>query len=439
MTINFVALTDPNYQNRIDEIINRLRSGNITSANEKKAVDVPTIVRRILDQVRDRGDSAIAELTNKLDGAHITPMTIRVSQQDIDDAYQRSDRTFLQLMRQVIANIREYQEHILIKEPQPLKRGNRILGLRYTPIDRVAIYVPGGKALYPSTVLMTAVPAIVAGVKEIVMASPPTGGEINPMALALAKELNIGEVYRMGGAVAMAGLAYGTESIKPVQKIVGPGNAFVAEAKRQLFGVVGIDSIAGPSEVLIVADDCADASWVAADFMAQAEHDPGSAILLTPSSQLGECVVKEIERQMVQLSRAEAIRAAVERFSAVIITKDLSHACDLANEFATEHLQIITANDNECLRRIRNAGAIFIGKHTPVPLGDYFAGPSHVLPTGGTAKFFGPLDCNDFRKSSSMIAYDAASLAEDGAGVIDFANREGLTAHAHAIQIRTKK
>lgn len=439
MTLDLIALNDSNYQTRIETILAVLRGGNLTSADQEATADVPTIVRDILKQVRERGDQAIVELTNKLDRASLTPERIRVSQADIDDAHEHSDPDFLQLVRQVIVNIKEYQEHILVAEPKPLSRGNRRLGVRYTPIDRVAIYVPGGKALYPSTVLMTAVPAKVAGVPQIVMASPPTGGELNPMALALAKELGIEEVYRMGGAVAMAALAYGTERIAPVQKIVGPGNAFVAEAKRQLFGVVGIDSIAGPSEVLILADACADASWVAADFMAQAEHDPGSAILLTPSLQLGERVVSEIERQLAELSRAEAIRAAIEKYSAIIITRDLDHACELANVFATEHLQIITTDDKACLAKIRNAGAIFVGKHTPVPVGDYFAGPSHVLPTGGTAKFFGPLDCNGFRKSSSLIEYDAVSLAEDRASIVDFANREGLTAHAHAVEIRMKK
>jgi len=438
MTLNLIDLTDSNYQRRIDKILAVLRSGNLTSVDQKVTTDVPSIVRDILKQVRERGEQAIVELTNKFDRASLTPDRIRVSQANIDRAHQRSDPDFLRLVRQVIGNIREYQEHILIAEPKPFKRGNRRLGVRYTPIDRVAIYVPGGRALYPSTVLMTAVPAKVAGVPEIVMASPPTGGEINPMALALAKELGIEEVYQIGGAVAMAALAYGTDRIASVQKIVGPGNAFVAEAKRQLFGVVGIDSIAGPSEVLIIADECAEASWVAADFMAQAEHDPGSAVLLTPSLQLGERVVNEIERQLNGLSRAEAIRAAIEKYSAIIITRDLDHACELANAFATEHLQIITADDKACLAKIRNAGAIFVGKYTPVPIGDYFAGPSHVLPTGGTAKFFGPLDCNDFRKSSSLLEYDAVSLAEDSARIVDFANREGLTAHAHAVEIRTR-
>jgi len=291
--------------------------------------------------------------------------------------------------------------------------------------------------MYPSTVLMTVVPAQVAGVREIVMVSPPTtGGDIAPMVLALAGELGISEVYRVGGAQAVAALAIGTRTLRAVQKIVGPGNAYVAEAKRQVFGRVGIDSIAGPSEVLIVADETARAEWVAADMLAQAEHDPGSAVLVTPSRKLAQDVAREIEAQLPELERAEAVRRGLERFSAIVVTPDLDAACELANEFATEHLQILTADDDAALAKIRNAGAIFVGPYTPVPLGDYYAGPSHVLPTGGTAKFFGPLSCNDFLKASSVVRYDAKSLAEDADDVIDFATREGLTAHARAVEKR---
>jgi histidinol dehydrogenase len=236
--------------------------------------------------------------------------------------------------------------------------------------------------------------------------------------------------------VAIAAMAYGTQTIKPVSKIVGPGNAFVAEAKRQLFGRVGIDSVAGPSEVVVVADDSAQPAWVAADLLAQAEHDPGSAVLVTPSAQLASAVALEVDRQLALLERASAARAALERYSAAVVTESLDAACDLASEIAAEHLQIMTADDARCLARIRNAGAIFVGAHTPVPLGDYFAGPSHVLPTGGTAKFFGPLSVNDFLKASSLIEYDAPALAEDSRGVQDFAEREGLTAHAAAARIR---
>jgi histidinol dehydrogenase len=317
-----------------------------------------------------------------------------------------------------------------------LVRGGRTLGVRYTPIDRVGVYVPGGRALYPSTVLMTVVPAQAAGVREIVIASPPTGGRISDMALALAGELGVHEVLQLGGAVAVAALAYGTPSIRAVQKIVGPGNAFVAEAKRQLFGRVGIDSVAGPSEVVIVADDSARADWIAADLLAQAEHDPGSAILVTPSKRLAEQVIQHADALLADLQRAEMTRSALARYGAVVVTSDLAAACDLATEIATEHLQIMTADDAGCVARIRHAGAIFIGAHTPVPLGDYVAGPSHVLPTGGTAKFFGPLSVNDFLKASSTLHYPPAALAEDSADGQAFAEREGLTAHAAALRIR---
>jgi histidinol dehydrogenase len=283
---------------------------------------------------------------------------------------------------------------------------------------------------------MTVVPAQVAGVREIVMVSPPTGGEINTMALALAGELGIREVYRLGGAVAIAAMAYGTESIPPVHKIVGPGNAFVAEAKRQLFGRVGIDSIAGPSEVVIVADESARADWIAADLLAQAEHNPGSAVLITPSSDLATEVEKALESQLSELERADVIRPALESYGAIVVTRDLSEACLLANRFAPEHLQIMTRDDSSCIDAIEHAGAIFIGGNTPVPLGDYLAGPSHVLPTGGTARFFGPLSCNDFVKASSLLEYDEASAALDADDVDDFATREGLTAHARAARIR---
>jgi histidinol dehydrogenase len=286
---------------------------------------------------------------------------------------------------------------------------------------------------------MTAVPAQVAKVRDIVMVSPPTGGEINPIVLAIAAELGIREVYRLGGAVGIAALALGTSSIAAVDKIVGPGNAFVAEAKRQLFGRVGIDSIAGPSEVFIVADDAARADWVAADLLAQAEHDPGTAILATPSAALAQGVLQALEVQSAQLTRKDAVLAALARYSAIFVTPSLDSACDLANQFATEHLQVQTREDARCLERIRNAGAIFLGSHTPVPVGDYFAGPSHVLPTGGTARFFSPLSANDFIKSSSLIRYDAVALAQDAAGISAFANREGLTAHAAAVQLRQEK
>jgi histidinol dehydrogenase len=437
--VRLLHYSNPDFSTEAQAIRKQLQRGGLLARTEKENLDVPGIVRNIIETIAERGDPALVEFTQKFDQVTLTEETLRVPEHVIQQAHDECDADFLALMRQVIANIREYQEHILVRAPEPLQRGGRTLGVRYTPISRVGVYVPGGRAVYPSTVLMTAVPAQVAKVRDIVMVSPPTGGEISPIVLAIAAELGIREVYRLGGAVAIAALALGTSSVPAVDKIVGPGNAFVAEAKRQLFGRVGIDSIAGPSEVFIVADDSARPDWVAADLLAQAEHDPGTAILATPSQALAAGVLQALEVQSAQLARKDAILAALSRYSAVFVTEDLDAACDLANQFATEHLQIQTREDARCLERIRNAGAMFIGPHTPVPVGDYFAGPSHVLPTGGTARFFSPLSANDFIKSSSLIRYDAAALTRDTAGITSFAEREGLTAHAAAVRIRQTK
>lgn len=434
--IRTIDMREPQGPAELGALQDVLRGGGLVGSSAPGAVDVPKVVADILAQVKTGGDEAAAKLTSQFDRADIAPNGLRVPAELIAQAHADAEPEFLALMRRAIENIRAYQEHILVTAPPPLERGGRKLGVRYTPIERAAVYVPGGQALYPSTVLMTVVPAQVAGVREIVMVSPPTGGEINSMALALAGELGITEVYRLGGAVAIAAMAYGTQSIPPVDKIVGPGNAFVAEAKRQLFGRVGIDSIAGPSEVVIVADDSAPAGWVAADLLAQAEHNPGSAVLVTPSDELAADVERELAVQLRQLDRADVIRPALEAYGAIVIAGDLEECCAIANRFAAEHLQIMTRDNDACAQAIQNAGAIFLGPNTPVPLGDYFAGPSHVLPTGTTARFFGPLSCNDFTKATSLIEYDEASVAEDAASVSDFATREGLTAHARTTRLR---
>ncbi len=435
MSIKIIKTDNPLNDRVVKAARNKVSFATVPAA-PGLVVNVPVIVREIIREVRGSGDAEVARLTREFDKAEVTADTLRVPTEQIEAAHKAAEPEFLALVRRVADNIREYQQSILIQAPQPVKRGGRELGVRYTPIDRVGVYVPGGKAMYPSTVLMTVVPAQVAGVKDIAMVSPPTGGEINSMVLALAGELGVSEVYRVGGAQAVAALAYGTKTIKPVDKIVGPGNDFVAEAKRQVFGKVGIDSIAGPSEVLIIADDTANADWVAADMLAQAEHNPGSAMLVTPSEKLAEKVAAAIDEQIPTLERKDAISWCITELSAIIVVPDIAAACETANLFATEHLQIITADDDATLAKIRNAGAIFIGPQTPVALGDYYAGPSHVLPTGRTARFFSALSCNDFLKASSTIRYDAASLAEDAADVVDFATREGLTAHARTIQIR---
>lgn len=434
--VRLLDCSNPSFAADVNALREVLRRGALTARVEQDSLDVPAIVREIIADVAARGDRAVTELTNKFDRASLTDETLRVPEAVLEAARANCEPDFLGLMRRAIANIREYQEHIMVRAPEPLTRGGRVLGVRYCPIDRVGVYVPGGRALYPSTVLMTVVPAQVARVPEIVIVSPPTGGDINPMALAIAAELGVREVYRVGGAVAIAALAFGTPQIRAVDKIVGPGNAFVTEAKRQLFGRVGIDSVAGPSEVFIVADDSANPDWVAADLLAQAEHDPGSAILATPSRALAESVCGALEAQVAVLERGAAIVAALQRYSALLITASLDEACEWANQFAAEHLQIQTRDDARCLSRIRHAGAVFVGAHTPVPLGDYFAGPSHVLPTGATARFFGPLSANDFLKASSLLHYEPPALVADAGAVIDFATREGLTAHAAAVSKR---
>ncbi|MDY6913035.1 MAG: histidinol dehydrogenase [Planctomycetota bacterium] len=436
MGVKIIETNDPLNDSAVTGLRDILRAGGVVSLDYIE-LNVPAIVLDILTKVSERGDKALVELEKKLDQADLTPQTLRVQPEQIKKACAAAEPEFTELIRRAAANVREYQQRILIKAPPSLKRSGRELSVRYTPIDRVGVYVPGGRAMYPSTVLMTVVPAQVAGVGEIALASPPTtNGQVSPMVLALAGELGITEVYRLGGAVAIAALAFGTDSVKAVDKIVGPGNAFVAEAKRQLFGRVGIDSIAGPSEVLIIADETARADWLAADMLAQAEHDPGSAILVTASKKLAEEVNAAIDEQLPELSRNAEIAPALKAYSAIVVVPDIDAACDLANDFAPEHLQIITADDEAVLAKVRSAGAIFLGAQTPVPLGDYLAGPSHVLPTGGTARFFGALSCNDFLKASSVIRYDADALAADAGDVIDFATREGLTAHAASVRIR---
>ena len=418
-------------------LLDVLRSGSLVGTGAGGG-NVRAVVREIITDVFERRDDALIDLTEKLDGVLLGPNQIRVDQSAIAAAHAQADPDFLALMRRAIANIRQYQESILVAAPPPLKRDGRTLSVRYTPIDRVGVYVPGGRAMYPSTVLMTVVPAKVAEVKQIALASPPTtDGKVNPMVLALAAELEVTDVYQIGGAQAIAALAIGTPAVRRVDKIVGPGNAFVAEAKRQLFGQVGIEAIAGPSEVLIIADETADPKQLAADMLAQAEHDPGSAVLVTVSRQLADEVAGQIDRQLPALDRAEAVRAAIDKYSCIVVTESMPQVLHVANDmFAPEHLQIITKDNSTVLAGIRNAAAIFLGPDTPVPVGDYWAGSSHVLPTGGTARFSGPLSCNDFLKASSVVEYDAASLRADAADIIDFATREGLTAHANAVRVR---
>ena len=386
----------------------------------------------ILDQVAKRKDSAVAEYTDKFDGVKLTPEQFRIGKDELEKAREEINKELLISIRQSIENVRKYQSEIFIgnfKHP----------GIKYTPIRRIGICVPGASAPLPSTVIMCAVPAQVAGVKEIVVVSPPRyNGSIHPVILAVCKELGIDEVYRIGGAQAVMALAIGTEIIKPnVDKIVGPGNQWVQTAKKKVLGMVGIDSIAGPSEVLIIANEKANPAWVAADMLSQAEHAPGSAVMLTDSQNLAVEVLAQLKNQVRQLNRSEETIKYLEEFGGIVVFNDMEDIIDYANVFAAEHLQIQCGNKSRKIAdRIRNAGAIFIGDYSPVAVGDYWAGPSHTLPTGMTAKFFSALSANDFVKSTSIIEYDKQKLAESAEDIIRLAEVEGLDAHAKSIRIR---
>ena len=390
-------------------------------------------VKEIVEDVSKRGDEAVAEYTEKFDGIKLTPEEFRVSKGDLEEAHQGVDNDLLASIRQSIQNVRKYQQEIYIgnkKHP----------GIKYTPIERVGICVPGAAAPLPSTVIMTAVPAQVAGVKQILTVSPPRyKGSIHPTILAVCYELGINEVYRIGGAQAVAALAFGDKKsgrIK-VDKIVGPGNAWVQMAKREVFGAVDIDSIAGPSEVLIIANDKAKPSWIAADMLSQAEHDPGSAMLYTNSQNLAEGVLAELKSQVKNLQRVESTIRGIIELSKIVVFENMNDVIVAANAFAAEHLEIQCGEESrEIEKEIKNAGAIFIGDYSPVAVGDYWAGPSHTLPTGMTAKFFSALSANDFVKSTSIIEYDQKKLAESAEDIIRLAEVEGLDAHAKSIRIR---
>ena len=379
------------------------------------------------------GDDKVSEYTEKFDGVKLTPEQFRVPKEDLEKAHKQIDKDLLTSIRRAIENVRKYQKEILIdKENTPA-------GIKYTPIKRVGICVPGASAPLPSTVIMTAVPAQVAGVKGIVVISPPRyKGSIHPVILAVCYELKIDEVYRIGGAQAVAALAHGTKTIDKVDKIIGPGNQWVQMAKREAFGFVDIDSIAGPSEVLIIANDKANPAWVAADMLSQAEHDPGSAVVFTDSQDFAQKILEELKEQLIQLDRKEETVECLKRFGGIVVFENMYLITEMANNFfAPEHLQIQCGNESKKIAdRIENAGAIFIGDYSPVAVGDYWAGPSHVLPTGMTAKFSSALTSNDFIKSISIIEYDKEKLAESADDIIRLAEAEGLDAHAKSIKIR---
>jgi histidinol dehydrogenase len=400
------------------------------------------VVERICRDVRDQGLPALLEYTHKLDRKLLTPETLRVDARELAAAHAQAHPDFLKAIRRIRDNIREFQRAIL-NQDVTLRRGNgdeRIeLRQRYLPLKRVGVCVPGGAAAYPSTVLMTAVPAQVAGVAEIAVVVPPTPfGAFNVDLLATCHELGIGEVYRVGGAQAVAALAYGVEGLPRVDKIVGPGNLFVALAKKLVFGTVDIDSIAGPSEVIVLADESACPAYIASDLISQAEHSPGSSVLITWHPPLIEQVQRELDRQLAGLERGDLARRCLEDYGALILARDQDEAARLTDELATEHLHISTQDPETLLARVQNAGAIFLGHETPVALGDYVAGPSHVLPTGGTARFANGLCANDFLKRSSIISYNRAALAAEAEIVRTLADKEGLTGHRASIDIRLK-
>lgn len=395
-------------------------------------------VADILANVKEKGDEALFSYTKEFDKVEVTPETIRVTEEEIEEAYKAVDASLLEVIRKALVNIRSYHEKQRQNSWFTSTENGTMLGQKVTPLYRVGVYVPGGKAVYPSSVLMNIVPAKVAGVPHIVMTTPPgKDGKVNPSTLVAAKEAGADEIYKVGGAQAIGALAYGTASIPKVDKIVGPGNIFVALAKKAVYGHVSIDSIAGPSEILVLADETANAHYVAADLLSQAEHDEmASAILITTSTELAQNVEKEIEGYLKVLSRKEIIEKSLENFGYILIAEDMDEAIEAANEIASEHMEIVTKNAFEVMMKVRNAGAIFIGEYSSEPLGDYFAGPNHVLPTNGTAKFFSALSVDDFIKKSSIVYYSRSALQEIHKDIIQFASSEQLTAHANSIAVR---
>ena len=395
-------------------------------------------VADILANVKEKGDEALFSYTKEFDKVEVTPETIRVTEAEIEEAYKAVDASLLEVIRKALVNIRSYHEKQRQNSWFTSTENGTMLGQKVTPLNRVGVYVPGGKAVYPSSVLMNIVPAKVAGVPHIVMTTPPgKDGKVNPSTLVAAKEAGADEIYKVGGAQAIGALAYGTASIQKVDKIVGPGNIFVALAKKAVYGHVSIDSIAGPSEILVLADETANAHYVAADLLSQAEHDEmASAILITTSTELAQNVEKEIEGYLKVLSRKEIIEKSLENFGYILIAEDMDEAIEAANEIASEHMEIVTKNAFEVMMKVRNAGAIFIGEYSSEPLGDYFAGPNHVLPTNGTAKFFSALSVDDFIKKSSIVYYSRTALQEIHKDIIQFASSEQLTAHANSIVVR---
>ena len=422
---------------KLDEVTRQNLLDDLLKRSPNNYVEYEGIVNDILQDVRANGDDAIFRYTEKFDHITLTADTIRVSEEEIEEAYKEVDTNLIEILRKAIINIRDYHEKQKQYSWFDNKLDGTMLGQKVTPLQRVGVYVPGGKAVYPSSVLMNVIPAKVAGVDEIVMVTPASNGKVNTNTLVAAKEAGVNEIYKIGGAQAIAALAYGTTSIPKVDKIVGPGNIYVALAKKAVYGHVNIDSIAGPSEILIIADETANPRFVAADLLSQAEHDElASAILITTSEALATQVSQQVNQFISELPRSEIMQKSIDHYGYILLVDNIDEAVKTADEIASEHLEIMTANPYEVMLRIRNAGAIFIGEYSCEPLGDYFAGPNHVLPTNGTAKFFSPLSVDDFIKKSSIIAYNREALEKVHADIETFAIAEQLTAHANSIKVR---
>ena len=395
-------------------------------------------VNEIIDKVKIEGDQALFDYTLRFDKFILTADNMKVTRQEIDEAYKKLDPELVDVIRKSAENIRTFHTKQLRNSWFDAREDGTILGMKITPIAKAGVYVPGGKAAYPSSVLMNVIPAKVAGVGEIIMTTPPgADGSVNPGTLVAADIAGVDAIYKVGGAQAIAAMAFGTQSIPKVDKITGPGNIFVALAKKAVYGYVSIDSIAGPSEILVLADETANPRYVAADLLSQAEHDElASAILITTSKQLAEQVSVQVGEFVEQLSRTGIMRKSLENYGYILIAENMSDAIDAVNEIASEHLEILTANPFEVMTKVKNAGAIFLGEYASEPLGDYFAGPNHILPTNGTAKFFSPVNVDDFIKKTSIISYSREALEKVHKDIEKFAESEGLTAHANSIKVR---
>ena len=434
MSQNLEQLLICYYQPDFDEKLSSLRQKITDAAIWPDSDPRMQSLRDIVSKVRTGGDEVVAQLTSNFDNVNLTPSQFRVPEDEILNAHNSIDPELLDVLKEAIANVRKYQSEIFTGR-------STHAGVKYTPMKRVCVCVPGASAPLPSTVIMSAVPAQVAGVEEIVVISPPRyNGSINPVILAVCHEIGIKHIYRIGGAQAVAAMAYGTETIPKVDMIVGPGNMWVSMAKREVFGKVAIDSIAGPSEVLVLANKSANPAWVTADMLSQAEHGTdSSAFVFTDSEELAKQIIVELDKQVAQLDRSQQTTESLVNYSGVIVFENMDEVIRAANDFASEHLQIQCGNDSRNVAdQITNAGAIFIGPYTPVAVGDYWAGPSHTLPTGSSAKFFSPLSSNDFVKSTSIIEFDKNRLAADANKIIKLADTEGLGAHANSVRIRTQ-